>query len=552
MQGPGSNQNAHLALVKSLAAGTPKVDRYRTETPDVSYIDGHYYTAKAPGLALATEPWYLALDGVGLAVKDRVSHLPFPEAMARVPRSALWELGIIGAVLPALVCLFLVRGVADELVPGFGAAGAVLLGLGSTLGIFATLFFAHALSATLGFAAFAVLVQERRHSSLRLVAGAGALAGLAVVAEFPLVLVGAVLAVYAVARPDRGRRLAAFAVGGALGVTPLLVFDTWAFGTPWKLSYTNAVIVPGQSGHDVVGANSAGLFGVQEPSLRAGLDLLASSKGLLVLTPVWALTAVGVVALWRRGRTAEAAVIAAVAGAFLLYDSAYYLPFGGFPGGPRFLVPMLPFLAVAVAAAAAAIPLTVLSLGIASVAVTVTALVVDPGTRSEDAGSWFHALERGAVTRTVVGWAGGSDRLGAAIVVVAAAGAVLLAVLATGRPVVTGRQALLAVAALVLWRVAYVGGPVLLDRPGSAAFDLVAVLGLLAAVGLCLVLVRRVGGVALAGAAVLLPVAWPRFAAHDRLTLAVVACSLAISVVLLRRSGARLARPRAETSQRAS
>jgi hypothetical protein len=548
-QGPGSNQNVHFALVRSIADGTTRVDRYRSESPDVSYIDGHYYAAKAPGLALLTEPWYLALHGTGAAVHDHAWRLSFPEAMEQVPRPALWQLSIVGAALPALICLFLVRGVAEGLPPGGGTAAAVLLGLGSTLGVFATLFFAHALSASLGFAAFALLVRERGRPGLPLVACAGVVAGLAVVVEFPLALVAAVLALFVAVGGDRLRRLAAFAAGVAVGVAPLAGFNAWAFGSPWRLSYTDAVVTPGQSGHDVIGANSAGFFGVQVPSLRAGLELLASSKGVIVLTPVWALSVAGVAVLWRRGRRAEAGVITAVAGAFLVYDSAYYLPFGGFPGGARFLVPMLPFLAVAVAAAASAVPLTALSLGLASVTVTVVALVVDPGRRSEDAGSWFHALEQGSVTHTVVGWAGGSDRAGVVLAAAAAAGAVLLAVLAAERRTFTRREVAGAVTALVLWRVVYIAGPVLLERPGSAAIDLVAVLGLLVSVGACLFLCDRAGLPAFAGVAVLLPLALPRVAAHDRLALAGVGCSLAISLAVW---GRGLPRPRGSADQRAA
>ena len=71
------------------------------------------------------------------------------------------------------------------------------------------------------------------------VVAAGALAGLAIVVEFPLGIVAIALAVYA------GReRVLPYAVG-AVGVLPLALFNTWAFGSPLDLSYENAVIDPG-------------------------------------------------------------------------------------------------------------------------------------------------------------------------------------------------------------------------------------------------------------------------------------------------------------------
>ncbi len=458
MQLPGANQNAHLALVKSLADGTPRIDRYRNETADTAYIGGHYYTAKAPGLALATLPWYVGLEALHLDVPNPAAATPWPNAMYAMPRSAVWEVGLFGALLPAFVLLLLVRSVADRLVPGYGTAAAVTVGAGSLLGVFATFFFAHALSACLGFAAFALLAHERYGSceapDTMLLAWAGVFAGLAVVVEFPVAIVAAAAGLYAIARPRRLERALAYGAGVAVGLVPLLVFDTWAFGAPWKLSYTNAVSEPGTSGHDVVGANAKGFFGVTSPHLHAGLELLFSGTGLLVLTPVWALAVFGLVALWRAGSRAEAGLVAGIAAGFLLYNAAYWLPFGGFFAGPRFLVPLLPFLAVPVAAAWRALPLTTLALALASVVVTTVSLLAEPLVKAGGAGTWFHRLERGYVTQTLFRWQLGIGGFPGAIpVVLLIAAAVGLALFLTPRPRVGLRDALLACAALAAWRV---------------------------------------------------------------------------------------------------
>src|SRR5213078_477139 len=104
------------------------------------------------------------------------------------------------------------------------------------------LFFAHLLSALLGFAAFAVLWRERDGPPrLALVAAAGLLAGLAVTTEYPLALAGVVLGLYAVARSRPVRRGLAYAGGVAVGVAPLLAYDWWAFGSPTHVSYGDAV-----------------------------------------------------------------------------------------------------------------------------------------------------------------------------------------------------------------------------------------------------------------------------------------------------------------------
>lgn len=511
---PGPNQNAHLALATAVAHGTPRIDPYHHWSRDVAWVGGHYYAAKAPGLALLSVPWYFVLDWTGTRVAGPPPSVPWPQAESlRMPRSAPWELALFGATLPFLGLLLLVRRTAESLVPGYGRAAAVTLGAGSLAAVFSTLFFDHELSAFLGFAAFALLLRDRA----RLAPLAGIVAGLAVTAEFPLATVAVVLALYA-------RRRIAYALGVLAGVVPLLAFNTWAGGSPFALAYSHAVLEPGKSGHDVLGANSSGFFGLGVPSLHAATTLLGSGKGLLVLTPVWALAAAGLVLLWRAGRRAEAAVAATIAALFLLYDAAYYLPFGGFNGGPRFLVPMLPFLALGLAAAWRAWPGPALALALASIAVTTVTILSDPMLVSEDVGVMFHRLVRGGdvngpLPLTVLHWAW-SARI-APLLVVAAVVAVAVAISLPRR--LGGRDVLLGLAALVAWRVAYVGGPILIKAGGHAW--LVALL-LLCTLAVGITVLLRDGPLAAAPAALLLPLAWPRFAAHPGPALAAVSVAL--------------------------
>jgi hypothetical protein len=526
IQAPGANQNAHFALVRSLADGTPQIDRYRNETGDTAYVGGHYYAAKAPGLALATLPWYVGLRQAGLTVPDTAAHKPWPRAQAEFPRTAIWEVGLFGATVPAFLLLVLVRAATDRLVPGFGTAAAVALGAGSLLGILATLFFAHALSSLLGFAAFSVLLWERKHPPhLWLVAAAGGLGGLAVVVELPLAIVASAVGLYAIARPFWQLRLLAYSGGVFVGLLPLAAFNVWAFGSPTRLSYANAVSQPGRTGHEIIGANSSGFFGVGTPSPHHGLDLLFSSKGLLVLTPLWALSAVGLIALWHDGSRIEAAVVGGIGGAFLLYDASYYQPFGGFPPGPRFLVPMLPFLAIAIAAAWRALPAVTLAFTLASIAVTSAALVTEPLDYTEGAAGWFHRLEHGEVTRTVFGWAWRSASGAEAILVlllVTAALAISIAV--TPRPRISIQDLVLACLSLVGWRIVYVGAPIMLnvDRARHGWTGASAVICLALAIVLVLVLVARGRTVAVVPGLALAPIALPRFAAHTGVSLAAV------------------------------
>ncbi len=186
----GPNQAAHFALVRALASGTAQIDP--GETIDAAHIDGHYYAAKAPGLAIFALPWYGALRAVGLQGQALATESGY--------RDRVWELTLFGSLLPFVALLLLMFAVVERVVPGYGLPTSVLLGAGTLLLPFSTLFFDHVLSATLGFAAFTILLLERDGvGGAWLLAAGGLLAGFAVAVEFPLAVVVLVLGVYAVA-----------------------------------------------------------------------------------------------------------------------------------------------------------------------------------------------------------------------------------------------------------------------------------------------------------------------------------------------------------------
>jgi len=117
---PGPNQNAHLARVTALAHGTTRIDPYHNWSADIAYYKGHYYAAKAPGLALLTVPWYFVLEATGLLVHGPPPNVPWPlaESFKSMSYVAPWELALWGSLLPFLGLLLLVRNVTERLVPG--------------------------------------------------------------------------------------------------------------------------------------------------------------------------------------------------------------------------------------------------------------------------------------------------------------------------------------------------------------------------------------------------------------------------------------------------
>jgi hypothetical protein len=427
----GWAQMAHYDQVQAFDKGQTQIDQWHWDTNDKAWVDGHFYSVKSPGMAALTTPLYAAIEGLGgdklsRAAVDNVEQTAHPkwvqdsvvplenygynvERGVRVQRivtestPTVWALTLLAAVIPAILLLLAVRWAADRFVPGYGTAAAITLGLATVVMTFAAEFFSHVISAGFAFAAFCLLMKERdKEPSLGLVAGAGLLAGLAVTFEFQTGLVGVVLFGYALSRKaDWLRRGAAYGAGAVAGALPMLAFNYWAFGDPLKLAYGYAVAFPGASGHDVLGLNSHGFFGITAPRFDSAVSLLLAGRGLLVLTPIIVMAVVGVFAM-RRQHRAEANTILAIAAVYFVYNSGYWLPFGGGTPGPRFLIPALPFVAIGLAYAYKRLPALTLGLAIPSVLMMLVGTLTYPLLGKQGIGTWADWLVQGRIEHTVL------------------------------------------------------------------------------------------------------------------------------------------------------
>jgi hypothetical protein len=381
------NATSHYALIQAFHDGTPSIDDYLDNAPtgDRVGVDGHWYSSRAPGLAYLSQPAYAGLHLVGLAGGDPVPVGPHPNDRA------VWLLGLWAAVLPGFVLLLLVRSVAERLEPGLGTVAAVTVGLGTLLLPFSTLLFAHVLAAALTFGSFTVLFGERNRPGgprTWALGAAGLLAGLAFITEYPAALAGVVLAGYAVAGAAGLRaalgRFWPYAVGAFVGSLPLALYNKWAFGSFTKLAYSG------------LEEHQQGFFGIDTPDPGVAAQLLLTSRGLLTLAPVLVMAAIGLVLVWRRGWRAEALACGAIALVLLVYNSGYYLPFGGETPGPRFLILSLPFLGVGLASAFARFPGPTVALAGASIATMTIATIAGPAVGSEpETGIWTARLGNG-------------------------------------------------------------------------------------------------------------------------------------------------------------
>lgn len=447
------NQTSHYDLIRSLNDDGTTIDAYQTNTGDKVFYKGHYYSARAPGLALFALPFY---DTLNLVDADKLAQ----ESQAqRGDDEMVYLIGLWGNVLPGLLLLLLVWRVAERWEPGYGAATAIILGLGTLVLPLSTLLFSHVFTAFLGFGAFVLMLRERDGpASPMLLALAGLAMGYAVSSEYPLFFVALVLGLFLLSRKDalnvRGviTRAGAYIAGGLVGIIPLLLYNHYAFRSWTHLAYSD---VPRQK---------KGFFGIGAPSLKILSTLLFDSRGLLTISPVLLMGAIGTVMLYRRGRRAEALTIGGICLCYLGYNSGYYLPFGGGFMGPRFLTTMLPFLACPLGIALKRFPGPTVALAAISITTTVVATITHPLVGYEtEVVVWARYFEKGLFQPTIASAFGLGRGWGAIWPFFLAAGAaVVLAVAATPRLRLSGRSLGWGILWLVVWAVLAAVAPTIL------------------------------------------------------------------------------------------
>ena len=449
------NQTSHYDLIRSLNQDRTTIDSYQENTGDKASYKGHYYSARAPGLALFSLPFYDALNLLG-AESWTDAHVAPPNHPGD---EMIYLIGLWSNVLPGLLLLLLVWRVAERYEPGYGVAAAIALGLGTIVLPFSTLLFSHVFTTFLSFAAFWLMLRERDGPpSPLLLALAGLAMGYAFSSEYPTFFAAIVLGLFLLSRRDSLtplgvlRRGGAYLAGGLAGIVPLLLYNHYAFRSWTHLAYSD---VPRQH---------KGFFGIGAPSLKVLATLLFDSRGLLTISPILIMGAIGTAMLYRRRRRAEALTIGGICLCYLLYNSGYYLPFGGGFMGPRFLDTLLPFLAFPIALALKRFPGPTIALAAISIATTAIATITHPLIGYEtEAVTWMRYLAEGYFQPTIASAYGlGRGWDGIWPFLLAAGGGVLLAMWATPRLRLSGAALRYGLLALVGWALFAALAPTLL------------------------------------------------------------------------------------------
>jgi hypothetical protein len=340
-EGAGWNQNSRLDMVRAIVEqGTLRIDAFHQNTADKAFANGHYYSDKAPGLALLAVPTAEILRGLNI-----------DSASPRGLIALAYCLTVFAVALPmaaACTCLFWVAMALGASVNG-AAFAAVALGLATPMWAYSTLFWGHALAAACLVFAFACALKLREAVSFASDAfwgfALGVTAGWATVTEYPSAPASAIVAGLALAlvwrdgSRRRWRVLVAIGAGTLPCVVALMFYQYAAFGSILHPSY--AYYPPG-----AFSWMKHGYMGLTYPRIDVALKLLfGCRRGLLFSGPVVLAAPFGLRRLWKQPSSHAPAVAATlIAAYYFLFHASFFSWPAGWSYGPRYMSPGLPFL----------------------------------------------------------------------------------------------------------------------------------------------------------------------------------------------------------------
>lgn len=355
------NQNGRLNLVLAIVDdGTFKIDRYVANTGDYAKFEGHYYSDKAPGMSFLGVPVYAVVRPIlnAAPVQSVIDRLARSDAFSATVQDGsgpateqIYFMLVLIAVTFATVAvpsallgvlLYSFLGAFDQR-RGWRVAIALLYGLATPAFPYANAFYGHHLVAVLMFAAFWIAFRiARGELTSRWALLAGFLLGYTVITEYPAALIVAGIGLYLLFALPRKLWIVPAALVGLLPVLLMMWYNWSIFHTVLPVGYKYSELWPevhNQGFLSLTGPNADAIWGIT----------FGVHRGLFFIAPLLLLAIPGFVA-WRQVRRwqRELAVCLWAVLSFFLFNGSSVMWQGGFAVGPRYLVPMLPFMMAAV------------------------------------------------------------------------------------------------------------------------------------------------------------------------------------------------------------
>jgi hypothetical protein len=355
------NQNSRLDMVVAVVDdGTFRIDNYVENTVDYAKVGEHYYSDKAPGAAFLGIPVYAMLKAVleqpiMAGLMDRLVDNEALKATLREEGTGLLEdkvrfaiaqaaLTFVASALPtALMGVLMYHLLGRFTAQPWPRIGVVLVyGLLTPAFAYAGAFYGHQLSTACLFAAFYLIYMGKEPLATLSLLTIGLLLGYSVITEYPSVLIAGILFLYTFCRLTDHRRIIWVFLPAVLIAIGWMAYNTAVFGSPLSLGYSYSELWTDQ--------HHTGFMSLAIPRWGTLWGITFSPfRGLFVLSPLLLLAMPGFVLWYRSGEhRREFWVALSSMLAMFLFNSSSVMWWGGYAVGPRYLLPMLPFMVLPV------------------------------------------------------------------------------------------------------------------------------------------------------------------------------------------------------------
>jgi hypothetical protein len=356
------NANSRIDVAYAVVDdGTWAIDNYYLNTGDYAFFEGHYYSDKPPGTSFLAIPLYALYKNLGarqitdalairLAASPAFASTLDPKGKGLISDS-VYRYGaliltafFITALPSALLAVLLFRFVSLwSNAPRVAFAVALAYSIATPAFAYANNLYSHQTAGFLLVAAFYFLFQGGRGTRVTLYALlAGFMLGAAVITEYQTALIAGALGLYAIYRLRDWRLIAGMWIA-VLPPLALAAFYNWSiFHTPLPVGYLYSPLYSD--------LHHTGLVSLTYPKLSVLAELMfGPHRGLFLIAPWLLLSLPGF--FYMAGETklrAEFFVCGWSVVSFWLFNSSSAMWQGGFAVGPRYLLPMLPFMVLPV------------------------------------------------------------------------------------------------------------------------------------------------------------------------------------------------------------
>lgn len=305
-----------LPIVTWYESGTFQIDKYHELTVDKAYVNGHYYTDKAPLPTYVVLPFFGLLKAVGLVEPNEAGDL--------LGDHIFMLGGFITASLPfTLFLFFLFKRVQKHRSDGSAALLASLPFLGSFIFVFTGTYFAHLMSATLLLWGMICLEKNKYFLS-------GFLSGLAFLSEYNLGMIVLVWGMFLLLRDRSVRKFLLFSMGVAPSLLFQLAYNAYFSTSPFTFLYKYHNFSELDTNYGFVLPNWEPLWGLT----------FSPYRGIFFYVPI---LLIGLLILYRKLKTdgwksVLTGYVSIPFSIYFVFIASYFAWWGGWTYGPRLLL----------------------------------------------------------------------------------------------------------------------------------------------------------------------------------------------------------------------